>query len=297
MKMLITGVSGLLGGNLAWELKKEHSVVGTYKENPVEIAGVEVCPLDVTAEREVEKAVGRLRPEVVIHSAALTNVDLCERDKKLAYQVNVAATRYVARATERIGGRLIYISTDSVYDGVEGDFSETASPGPVNEYARSKLWGEMEARNHCRRHLILRTNFYGWNLQDKLSLAEWILDKARQGQDQVPGFDDIFFSPLLANDIARIIKTLIEREAFGVYNAGARDSCSKYEFARLVCEVFGLGTERVRKTTSDEVDFAAVRPKNTSLDVVKLIGEVGEELVPTVREGVDRFKELEDKKF
>lgn len=265
---------------------------GTYNLNPCTIPDVRTIGMDVTSEDSICDVVSTLRPDYVVHCAAETRVDFCEENTVYALAINTAGTKTLSKICQKFGAKLIYISTDSVYEGCKNNYTEAAIPNPVNVYGKSKLYGEIAVKKHAYNHLIFRTNIYGWNLRPKLSLAEWILEQARNGSKKIPGFTDIVFSPIIVNDLANIIDQSIKQDLCGTYNAGAMDSCSKYDFARMICSVFGLPTELVRKATSDEKDFTARRPRNTSLDVSRLSQAIGADFVPSVHEGVIRFHEL-----
>jgi dTDP-4-dehydrorhamnose reductase len=139
-----------------------------------------------------------MRPAWIVHCAAATNVDWCESHPVECMRVNAEAAGALARAARSIGARLVYISTDSVFDGVSGGYRETDPVSPVNHYARSKASGESAVLDEIPDALVLRTNIYGWNLQSKHSLAEWALARL-EGGEVVPGFRDVSFSPLLVN--------------------------------------------------------------------------------------------------
>lgn len=291
-RVLITGVTGLLGSNLAVHLREEYNVFGTYNSNSYDIPGVKILHMDVTSENSIRDVISTLRPDYVVHCAAETRVDFCEENTVYAFAVNTGGTKTLSKVCQEFGGKIIYISTDSVYKGIRGNYSELDIPNPVNVYAQSKVYGEIAVKKHANNHLIFRTNIYGWNLKPQLSLAEWVLEQARNDREKVPGFTDIIFSPILVNDLAEIIDRGMKQDLCGTYNAGAKDACSKYNFARMICSVFGLPVELVRKATSGEINFKARRPKNTSMDVLRIIEAIGGDFVPTVHEGVIRFHEL-----
>ena len=290
--MIITGATGLLGSNLAVHFREEYNVFGTYNSHPYPIPDVKAIRMDASSKDSIQNSISAVRPDYVVHCSAETRVDFCEENTAHALAVNTGGTKTLSKICQKLGVKLIYISTDSVYEGTKNNYTEADIPNPMNAYGKSKLYGEIAVQKHACNHLIFRTNIYGWNLRPKLSLAEWVLERARNGSEKIPGFTDIFFSPIIVNDLATIIDQSIKQDLCGIYNAGAMDACSKYDFARMICSLFGIPAEMVGKATSDEMSFLARRPKNTSMDVSRLIQAIGVDYVPSVHEGVVRFYQL-----
>src|SRR5262249_49817526 len=209
-----------------------------------------------------------------------------------AFRDNVAATRNVALAAKSCAARIVYISTDAVYGDGMTAHTESDEPRPLNVYAESKLKGEEIAKAEAESALIVRTTLYGWNAQSKSSLAEWILRELRR-RNQVPGFTDVTFNPLLANDLAEQLVAMIDHDRSGVYNVVGSESCSKYEFAVALAGVFGLDPSLVKQTSIKDSKLAAVRACNSTLDTSKLTAVTGSP-TPHVKGGLVRFKALED---
>jgi dTDP-4-dehydrorhamnose reductase len=151
------------------------------------------------------------------------------------------------------------------------------------------LAAEAAVANYLPDALILRTNFYGRNFRQKLSLAEWMLKQLAQ-RERFPAFADVRFNPLLVSHLARMILDLMRHRASGVFHAAARDECSKYEFALLIAEIFGVDANEVIAASVDDFGFAAQRPKNTTLAVDKISDFLGRQM-PSVEEGLRSFKQ------
>ena len=185
-RMVITGASGLLGNNLAYYFRKKYDVLGLYLSHPVTIEGIQTEKVDILSEGSLQKMVQGFSPDIVIHCASLANIDFCEKNKELTDRVNVFGTKVVVESIKDNNTKLVYISSDSVYDGCRGNFLETDPVNPKNHYGLSKYKGELEAlrKDNC---LILRTNLFGWNIQKKHSIAEWILNELTQKR-QITGF-------------------------------------------------------------------------------------------------------------
>jgi dTDP-4-dehydrorhamnose reductase len=299
-RILVTGASGLLGANLCWHLLAEgFGVVAQHCTHPIRIPGAESVSCDLTVSSSTEALISSVNPDAIVHSAALTNVDLCEDQPGLAQAVNVQTTRDLAGAAGRRGLRFILISTDSVFDGIAGGYVETNRTGPLNVYAKTKLEAEQAASAVCPSSLILRTNIYGWNAQAKTSLAEWILDRAMQSSP-IPGFVDVVYTPILVNDLSDAIAGMLRLSDAawlpGVYHAGGAEVLSKFEFARCLCEVFSLNPGLVEPAELDSSRLKAARPRNTSLCSRKATEYLGVQL-PGIHAGLERFRSLKESGF
>ncbi|MDD1667147.1 MAG: SDR family oxidoreductase [Methanomicrobiales archaeon] len=268
--LLLTGASGLLGSNFALAAAARGlDVTAVYHRNPVRFPGIRGLRLDLTDERGVTEAVASTRPDWIVHCAAETRVDWCEDHPEDCSRVNEGATGTLARAASEIGASLLYVSTDSVYPGDRGNYTEDDRTGPVNHYGRTKLRGEGAVRATPGDHLIIRTNIFGWNLQEKQSLAEWFLAHLEGGRT-VPGFRDVIFTPVLVNELAEICLALMAAGATGTYNCGSPEPCSKYEFGVSVARTFGLDPGLVRPIRQEELGLRAPRPLDTSLNSRKM---------------------------
>ena len=292
--ILVTGASGLLGASLV-SLAQEsgREVAGLYHRHPVQIAGAVLHAVDLTDDTAVNRVFEELKPTVVIHCAAVTNVDWCEEHPEAARAVNVLGTATIAKISARMNARLLYVSTDAVFDGIRGQYSETDQATPVNIYARTKLQGEEETLRYCPAATIARVNMYGWNVQNKESLAEWILGRL-MGGNPVPGFTDVSFCPIFANDLAAILLEMSNRNLPGLYHVVGAEPVSKYEFARQVALTFGFDLEQVVATRVADAKLKAPRPNNTTLNTQKVCAAIGHPM-PNVGEGLRRFARMRDR--
>lgn len=291
-RWLITGGSGLLGGNLARMASSRADVWTTYCQHPAPTAGCEAIELDLRDGAQVSAAVRRVGPEVIIHAAALTDVDYCQEHLEEAWAINAGGSEAIAAAAAEVRARLVYISTDAVFQGDRGGYREHETARPVNRYAASKLAGEVQVRRHMPAALILRTSIYGWNAGDKRSLAEWMRDGLMEAQT-LPLFTDVFFTPILVNDLADAIFDLVDLKATGMYHVAGSERCSKYAFGMTLAEVFGLDSSSIRRASVEQAGLAAPRPRDPSLCVDKAQAALGRPL-PDVRQGLTRFKALWD---
>jgi UDP-4-amino-4,6-dideoxy-N-acetyl-beta-L-altrosamine transaminase/dTDP-4-dehydrorhamnose reductase len=285
-KLLITGVSGLLGNNLAYYFKDKYEVLGLYNSYPVNIGGIYTERCDISNEGSIKKIINEFRPSVIIHCASLTNIDQCEADKNLTKKINVLSTRNIAENIIDKDIKLLYISTDAVYDGVKGDFSERDKVSPLNYYGRSKYEGELEVARAAN-HLIFRTNIFGWNIQDKKSLGEWMLEELKANR-KINCFDNVYFSSIYTFEFARVIDMALREDLTGVYNCGASDTCSKYEFALKIADCFGMDKKLIKPISINEFNFKAQRGKQLTLNVDKLQKRLNYKL-PGISQSVETF--------
>ena len=290
MKLFITGISGLLGLNLALQTKDDFTVSGAFHSQPVSLPGCETVPLDVTSPQEVDGALGSLRPDLIIHTVAMTDVDRCESNPTLAQELNQVAARNVARSAAAIGARLVHISTDHLFSGTNPWTTESESPTPVNVYARTKFEGETSVREACPDALIVRTNFFGWGTSVRTSFSDWVLGRLRDGQD-LNMFSDAYFTPVLINDMVDLILKLVDHEATGVINIGGADRISKYGFALELAREFGYSADRITPVSMDTIDLNAVRPKDMSFSSQK-IESLLDTKMPALADSLARLKSL-----
>lgn len=281
-KVLITGVSGLLGANLALYFRDENKVLGLYRNHEVEIPGIKTEQCDLMNTKPLDQTINRFNPDIIIHCASLTDVDKCETTNDIT---NVEISKNLV---DSINGKLklIFISTDSVYDGNGELFSETDNNNPCNVYGKGKLESEGVIKR-IKNSLILRTNIFGWNIQNKKSLAEWILSQLMKSSNIV-GFQDAYFSSIYTFELARAIDIAIQKDLSGVYNCASSNYCSKYEFALKLADQFNLNRKLIDPISIDDHNFIAQRGKNLSLNVKKFEDEANYKL-PTIEYSLERF--------
>mgnify|MGYP000156114438 FL=1 len=267
MKVLVTGASGLLGHKLVEELLgKGHEVWGLYysSEIKVEHEKLKKIKLDLRNRIGLEDLILKLRPDVVVHSAAYTNVDGCERDRKYAWEVNVEATRVIARAAYVTKAYLVYVSTDYVFDGEKGMYSEGDVPAPINYYGLTKLIGEEIVKTSNVMYCIVRTSTIWGSPPGKKNFAVFVVDTLHAG-GIVKAIVDQYVSPTNNRLLAKAIAEVAERKPLGVLHvAGVR--MSRYEFAVKVAEAFGLPTENIVEASMSDMKWVARRPRDSSLD-------------------------------
>ena len=268
MKILITGSNGLLGQKLLHKLRLDSSVqlIATSKgENRVsKKEGYTYFDLDIIDNNAVARLVSSEKPQVVINTAAMTNVDLCEDEKEACDALNVDAVRYLADACTKIDAHLIQISTDFIFDGEDGPYREEDIPNPLSYYGLSKLKSEELLQAHSVKWTVLRTIIV-FGVGEKLSKGNIVLwaKGALEKGDPLNIIDDQFRAPTLAEDLADICILAAKKKAFGVFNASGKDIMSIYEIVERVAMHYGISTENLNKISTATLNQKAVRPPKT----------------------------------
>jgi dTDP-4-dehydrorhamnose reductase len=289
---LVTGASGLLGSHVVLEaVARARPVIACYGAHPVTFAKAEAVPLSLLDAAAVRRLIATHKPPVIVHCAAETRVDYCEEHPEHASRLNVDATVAVASAAARINAKLVYVSTDSVFDGRTGHYTEDDVPAPCNVYAATKLAGEEAARTAAD-HLVLRTNMFGWSPRGR-TLAEWVVDTLQRGE-RVPGFTDVVFAPVIVNQLAGIIGEAVDRGLRGTYHVGATAALTKFEFARLIARAFGYDPGHVTPSVSADAGLRARRPLKTDLVSDRIVAALGRPM-PAIADGILMFRQLRDR--
>ena len=268
MRVLITGSNGLLGQKLLHKLRVDKTVeliATSLGENIVsEKNGYTYFDLDITNENAVSKIILEQKPDVVINTAAMTDVDLCE-DKKLECDIlNVDAVQYLADACTKIEAHLIHISTDFIFDGEDGPYIEEDTPNPLSYYGTSKLRSEEILYNHKVKWTILRTIILfgvGENLS-KGNIVLWAKEALAKG-DPLNIIDDQFRAPTLAEDLADACILAAKKKSYGIFNASGKDVMSIYEMVERIAKYYGKSTENLNKISTATLNQKASRPPKT----------------------------------
>ena len=280
MKILITGSNGLLGQKLLHKLRLDSSVqlIATSKgENRVSNQdGYTYFDLDITNNTAVAQLVASEKPQVVINTAAMTNVDLCEDERKACDALNVDAVKYLADACAKIDTHLIQISTDFIFDGEDGPYTEEDVPNPLSYYGLSKLKSEQLLQAHSVKWTVLRTIIV-FGVGEKLSKGNIVLwaKSALEKGDPLNIIDDQFRAPTLAEDLADICILAAKKKAFGIFNASGKDIMSIYEIVERIAKHYGNSTDNLNKISTAALKQKAGRPPKTGFILDKSRNELG----------------------
>ena len=268
MIILLTGACGFLGYKIWTKFKDKHEIQGTYNTHNVE----DFTKLDITNSEDVAEVFDKIKPEVVIHTAALTNVDYCEDHRDEAYLVNVIGTKNIVENCKKHNAKLVFISTDAVFEGKEGIiYKEDDIRSPVNHYGYTKLESERLIEESEIEYLILRpTILYGHsNYYTKKSFVQWVVESLEAGKE-INIVEGQAGHPTLIDSAARVIFQLLERNATGKFHIVGKDFVNRYEFTQKIADVFNLDKSLIRRVQPHEFVQKARRPNSIEMSLEKL---------------------------
>lgn len=264
MKIFITGASGLFGSRLAeLAFSRGNEVYSGYLHN--EPAAGTAVRFDLLDKEGISDSISQLKPDVIVHSAALTDVDRCERERDLAFKINVEGTRSVADAAQKAGSFLIYISTDYVFDGERGMYRESEKTNPLSYYGLTKMLAEQYCQGCIARTCVIYGNRPA---SGKVNFALWLLDSLRAGKE-VRAVLDQFITPTLNTNLAAMVLEAAERRLLGVYHLAGATRISRYDYARKLAQAFELDCSLILPSEMKDLNWTAKRPKDSSLDTTK----------------------------
>ena len=291
--ILMTGGSGLLSTNWALSIRDEYKVTLLLHQKKISLLGVNTEIVSLSSLEECLSVLEKHQPDIVIHTAGLTNVEECESNPNLAQTVNVDLAKNIATACSNQGVKLVHISTDHLFLGDQEFSTEESVINPVNNYAKSKFLGEKQVLENCKDALIIRTNFYGWGTKYRQSFSDLILDKLKNNQ-QVDLFSDVFFTPILIDELSKRTHQLIDANTMGVFNIVSSERVSKYEFGIKLANCFNLDVGLINTVSINDKPNLVKRPKDMSLSNTKLCQMLNCEIA-TLDEQLQILKEQEDK--
>ncbi len=282
MKILITGANGLLGQEIVKQLVQEgsSSVTATGKGScrlPVEVTtNISYLDLDITDGGRVAEVLAAVKPDCIIHAAAMTQVDDCENDKQHCYNTNVGATRFLIDGAKRAGSRFIYISTDFVFDGLSGPYSEDDQPAPVNYYGSTKLAAENAVKESGLKWNIIRTVLvYGKSGPGaRANLVTWVKKSLEDGKN-IKVVCDQWRTPTYVEDLAKGIRLVINKNINGIYHVSGKDLLTPYDMAIKTASQLKLDPGLIEKVDASNFSQCGERPKKTGFSIDKARKELG----------------------
>jgi len=300
MRLLVIGGSGLLGFKIAELAVEKFETFATYNFRPIKLKGCGFIQSDKCNRDDTLTLIKKLKPDVVIDTAALHNVDYCEAHQAEAWKVNVEGTRNVAGACREVGAKMIFISTDYVFDGKKGVYTEKDAPNPLHYYAKTKLEGENVVQEAGIEYAIARPSvIYGWNPGELAGLGSssgksmnfviWTINKLKR-REEISIVTDQYSSPTLADNLAEVLLILSKSEKQGLYHTAGKTCINRFDFAKKIAEIFELDGSLIKPVTSDVFKQIAERPKKCCLDVSKAERELKVRFL-TAEEGLTKMKE------
>ena len=277
MTTLITGITGLLGTALVEENRNRRKIKGIYLGNyrmpDSKFVSYDVC--DVADKDKLLKLFQNDKIDCIIHTAGLASTDICQRDPELAYVSNVVGTKNIIELACRKQAKLVYISTNAVFDGENAPYSEEDKPKPINRYGAIKLECESLVKEKIKDCIIARPILmYGLNNpHERKCFFIWILDKLKN-REKINVVNDVFENSLLSNQCADAIWKLIDKDALGIYHIAGKDTLSRFEAANVIANVFSRDASLINPVSSEFFTNIALRPQNTSYLTEKIEREL-----------------------
>jgi len=284
MNVLVIGASGFIGSSLVGQLSVRNRVLGTFCNRAVR----GLVRLDMRNIGEIEDVARSFHPHVILVSAANPNVEYCEEHRDETWETNVKGTENVAKIAQRVEAKLVYFSSDYVFDGKDGPYGEGDTPNPISAYGKQKLASEELVRQMLEDHLVVRTTVvYGWEAEEK-NFVMRMIRRLRNGHSmRVP--NDQVGTPTYVDNLAAAVTELIEKDKQRTYHIVGPDLLDRYSFAKVVAEVFSLNPELLIPVPTSELGQKARRPLKAGLKTAKAQRELETQLVG-VREGLATVK-------
>lgn len=265
IRILVIGSSGQLGKTLVSSNKEGFDIIGAQRK--VLSKEGNFFELDIREQGAIELLISDTYPDVVINAAAMTDVDACERDPWTAVAVNSTAPRIIAKACKKNGARMIQVSTDYVFDGKEGMYSENATPSPIQEYGRTKLEGERSAMDVLGMDLtVIRTSVVFSDFTK--NFVSWVMESLVRNES-LTIVNDQFVTPTSTDFLSDSIFELILKDKRGIWNVCSSDRLSRYEMAKTVADITGKKDSKILPISIDDLGWYAERPRDSSLDCEK----------------------------
>jgi dTDP-4-dehydrorhamnose reductase len=254
-------------------LGRGHQVFAAYKEH-LPAFGTPVS-LDVTDEVSVRRCISRIEPDVIVNSAALTDVDKCEVNPQLARDLNSTSVEYLAGSAKESSCFFVQVSTDFVFDGTTGNYSENDRPNPINQYGLTKLAGEEAAKNcgEARWSVARASVVYGWGRPQRLNAATYISDSLSKGQ-KIFIVTNQYSSPTLNTNLAQMVMELSERRLPGIIHTAGATRLNRYDFALGLADLMKLEKKLILPTEAGNIEWKAKRPMDSSLQVSRAASQL-----------------------
>ena len=269
-KLLIIGGSGLVGSTLLQYASPNYSIHFTYNTNKITFDNINSTQINLLGNQKmIIDLIKEVQPDIVVNTAAHSSVDLCETDHSIADKLHVDITQDITQVCKDIDSKLVYISTDAVFQGeLHKKYTELDQPNPINYYGKTKLQAEQITLNASSKNVVLRTAvIYGWHKKSRFT--NWIIQTLKENHIVDP-FIDQYNTPTLVDDLAKSLLSIFEKNISGMFHATGKSCLNRYEFALVLASTFGLDKKLIKSVTSKEKKQDAPRPTSTCLDSRKL---------------------------
>jgi dTDP-4-dehydrorhamnose reductase len=277
-RILVTGSNGMLGQRIIHffsNLENVELLACSVEDKQVPGSrAVEYLQTDLRKRESIKGVVLNFYPDFIINAAAFTNVDLCESDKENAWKLNVKGVEYLAEACRALDAHLVHISSDYIFDGKRGPYSENSKPNPLGYYGRTKLASENALKISGAINTIIRTNVLFGVANSRPDFVRWVINSLRE-KKQINIVTDQINNPTYIDDLVSAISKIIEFRRQGIFNIGGRDLLSRYDFAIKIAKYFNLDESLINPIKTEDLKQAALRPLNSGLITIKAESQFG----------------------
>jgi len=288
-RFVVTGASGLLGLNLSLQISNNDEVLGIANTSPLKGLPFEIQIMDLVSDNFEEEVLEIYKPDAVIHCAAIANLEECEKNPELAYHTNAVVPGEIALQCRKRGVKFVHISTDAVFDGRSGNYSEHDRTNPLSVYAKTKRAGEENVQIHNPEAIIARVNFFGWSLSGTRSLGEFFINNLFS-KNPINGFIDVNFCPLYVSHLSDLLLEMVKADLSGIYHVVSSDHMTKYEFGCAIADQFGLDQTLIHPISVTKSNLMAERSLNLTLSTKKLSSDLNRS-IPTILQGIEQYNE------
>jgi dTDP-4-dehydrorhamnose reductase len=268
MKYLVTGSAGLIGNRIVSDLEKSGEMVYSCYNNMKPVYGIPI-KLNLSNLNDIHKIFKKFKPDVIIHCAALTDVEKCEVDPELANSINVKATEIITKEAKELDSYLMYISTDYVFDGKKGFYKETDLTNPLNQYGKTKLIGEKIIENKISKWSIIRTSTPFDVYSYKKTFPVWVFENLKNNK-KINILEDQFTSPTYVPNLSKMILEIITCNLEGLFHLSCSNKISRFEFAKMIATKLNLDSSLLNPVSINDMQWKAMRPLDSSLDTSKI---------------------------
>ncbi len=276
-RILVVGANGMLGQRVLelYSSNNDFELLATSVEDKLVFENIDYVQSDISNRNEIKKVIYNFCPDFIINAAAYTNVDKSESERELTWKINVKGVEYLSDAARVLDSHLIHISTDYIFDGKDGPYTENDIPNPLGYYARTKLASENTLKISGSRNTILRTNvLYGTAKFSRPDFVKWVVDSLR-AKKEIRIVDDQINNPTFIDDLVQGINKVVELRKEGIYNIGGDEFLSRYDFTIMIAEFFKLDKSLIKRIKTEDLNQPARRPLKSGLITIKAQSELG----------------------
>ena len=276
-RILVVGANGMLGQRVLelYSSNNDFELLATSVEDKLVFENIDYVQSDISNRNEIKKVIYNFCPDFIINAAAYTNVDKSESERELTWKINVKGVEYLSDAARVLDSHLIHISTDYIFDGKDGPYTENDIPNPLGYYARTKLASENTLKISGSRNTILRTNvLYGTAKFSRPDFVKWVVDSLR-AKKEIRIVNDQINNPTFIDDLVQGINKVVELRKEGIYNIGGDEFLSRYDFTIMIAEFFKLDKSLIKRIKTEDLNQPARRPLKSGLITIKAQSELG----------------------